>query len=451
MNTTKLYLPDFPKQHKVKDVDVVTLYHEGRFEELDSVVVCKDKFGNVTAIFGQNNWNCLPFSRLKSSNNLNMTEFDRTPELQRELKLLSFGWLFNKCPKKKKALSFSGIRSRFAKLKIAYRFLADNNHRSLKVLSIPNIWIEFENYLISQEYAQGTIEHCFVAINAAIHDASWHKLSLGLAPVKSKKICQRLSAREMQQTLVIPERLCGAIYGKAIKLVERAHPLRQLITDTEKALQDNYLEGKRRVDANVKAGATYKFMNADGSINNRRYTTIIADNIPQRPSHIIAPLANKLSEIPLKDGTDFLRYLGQLTTASYIVCGGFSGMRDSELHKLTSDSYYKDTYEGRDYHMLQSHTFKLGEKRETWVTAASSKIAIELMSSLTEKWQTEVVYPDTKYTNSLWVNQQHRSKKPVLIRNWPERLKRFCTQFHFTITKEDYQECLESNPQSVVA
>ncbi|EJC1072924.1 hypothetical protein MX230_002506, partial [Vibrio cholerae] len=96
MDTSKLYLPDFPQQHKVKDVDVVTLYHERRYEDLDAVVICKDKDGNVTATFGQNNWDCLPFSRKKDKNNLNTEEFKCAPKLQRELKLLSFGWLFNK-------------------------------------------------------------------------------------------------------------------------------------------------------------------------------------------------------------------------------------------------------------------------------------------------------------------------------------------------------------------
>ncbi len=67
MDTSRLYLPSFPEQHKVKDIDVVTLYHEKRLEELDAVIICKDRSGKVTATFGQNNWNCLPFSRKKNT------------------------------------------------------------------------------------------------------------------------------------------------------------------------------------------------------------------------------------------------------------------------------------------------------------------------------------------------------------------------------------------------
>ncbi len=39
-------------------------------------------------------------------------------------------------------------------------------------------------------------------------------------------------------------------------------------------------------------------------------------------------------------------------------------MRESELNELTPNSYYKDTFEGREYHLLQSHTFKLGEREK---------------------------------------------------------------------------------------
>ncbi|EGQ9698347.1 hypothetical protein FWP48_02645 [Vibrio parahaemolyticus] len=449
MDTSNLYLPDFPKQHKVEDVDVVTLYHEGRFEELDAVVICKDKEGNVTATFGQSNWNCTPFSRKKQKNTLKIDEFDNAPDLQRELKLITFGWLFNKNPKQRKAPKFSTVLSRLSDFKKTYRFLSDNNLSSLQALSSPVVWTQFESYLHRKSYAQGSIESALVGINAAIDDAYWHKLALGIMPIKTTEIAKQLSDKEAQQTPAIPERLCDAIYGKAMHLVEGAYPYKQLIADTENALQANYLEGKRILDKKIAEGQTFTFTNADGSIDRRKYTIAICAANPREPKEIIAPLAKKLPDIPLEHGSDFQRYLGQLTTASYIVCGGFSGMRDSELDKLTPHSYYKDTFEGRDFHMLQSHTFKLGEKRETWVTAPSSKTAIALMSTLTERWRKEIKYPDEKYANSLWVSQTLRSRAPVLITDWNARLKRFCRQFDFIVTEEDYQECLESNPRSL--
>ncbi|MEZ8013488.1 MULTISPECIES: hypothetical protein [Vibrio] len=449
MDTSKLYLPDFPQQNKVTDVDVVTLYHEKRYEELDTIVICKDKDGNVTANFGQNNWDCLPFSRKKSRNNLSTEEFDNIPELQQELKLLSYGWLFNKSPKQKKALKFSSVRTRFDNIKVVYRFLQRNNHKSLKCLSLSMVWSDFEHFLQEGNYAQGTIESTFVALNAAINDESWHKLELGLNPIKSKTEARRISFIEAQQTLVIPERLCDAIYGKAIELVNGAHPYRQLILDIEKSLQDNYVKGVRNLEERIKQGNHYSFMNEDGSIDKRKFTSAAQELQPHKVKDLIAPLAAKVPSIRLKSGTDFKRYWGQLTNACYIICGGFSGMRDSEIDKLTPKSYYKDSFEGRDFHMLQSHTFKLGHKRETWVTASSSKTAIELMATLTEEWRKEVSYPDKKYKDSIWVNKSYRSKPPALITGWNHRLQRFCNQFNFIVTEEDFAECLASNPRSL--
>ncbi|WHR54342.1 hypothetical protein O8413_23405 (plasmid) [Vibrio furnissii] len=448
MDTSNLYLPNFPQQHKVEDVDIVTLYHERRLEELNAVVICKNQEGDVTATFGQNNWDCLPFSRKKSRNNLSTEEFENIPDLQQELKLLSYGWLFNKSPKQKKAIKFPSVRTRFDNIKVVYRFLQRNNHKSLKCLSLSMVWSEFERFLQESNYAQGTIESTFVAINAAINDESWHKLELGINPIKSKTEARRISFNEAQQTLVIPERLCDAIYGKAIELVNDAHPYRQLILDIEKSLQHNYIEGVRNLEEKIKQGNRYSFIGEDGSIDSRKYISAVQEFQPHKVKDLIAPLAPKIPSIRLKNGMDFKRYLGQLTNACYIVCGGFSGMRDSEIDKLTPESYYKDTFEGRDFHMLQSHTFKLGHKRETWITASSSKTAIELMTTLTEEWRKETTYPDKKYKDSIWVNKAYRSKPPTLITGWNHRLQRFCNQFNFIVTEEDFVECLESNPRS---
>jgi hypothetical protein len=341
------------------------------------------------------------------------------------------------------------VHTRLKYIKKCYDYLIERGRSSIADLSKPSEWSKFESYLVEKNYAKGSIEKFFVAINAVIKDGSWHKVKHGFsAKIKGIELAAKLNSIEGQQTLTVPERLCDAIYGKAIELIEGAHPYRHLIAKTESDLQDNYLEGKRILDEKIANGATYAFMSANGEMDNNKYALAIGENAPQIPSDIIASLAQKLPDIPLNNGRDFQRYLGQLINASYIVCGGFSGMRDSELDKLTPNSYYKDTFEGRDYHMLQSHTFKLGEKRGTWVTASSSKVAIELMTVLTDRCRQQATYPDKKYANTLWINQTARSKAPILITNWNLRLKRFCKQMGFIVTEEDHQECLDSNPQS---
>lgn len=451
-NINHLYLDDFPVEHKIQPTDIVILYHERRFDELDAVVVCRDKDGNVTATFGQNNWDCFAFSRKKNKhkNNLKFSQLDAHPELQRELKLFTYGWLFNLSPQKRTAPKFSTVRARLAKAMATYLFLAQESAHSLFALSPTSVRQKFDEYLIERELNSSTLEQTFSALNKAIEYTPWHKIALGFSRIESKKEARRLSDIEEQQTLVIPERLCHAIYGKAIALIEEALPHATHIAETERNLQENYMQGKRIVEDKMKVGGVFRFMNSDGSIDRQKFAGTIANNQPKQLSELIKPLARKLPNIPLENGIDLQRYLGQLITASYIVCGGFSGMRDSELDKITPNSYYQDSLNGRVLHLLQSHTFKLGEKRETWVTAAVSKTAIDLMSILTKRWREKVQYPDEKYANSLWVNQIYRSHAPKLIADWGVRLKRFCKQFDFVVTDDDYQECVESNPRSQV-
>lgn len=449
-NTDHLYFADFPVEHRVQPTDIVTLYHEQRFDALNAVVVCRDKDSNVTATFGQSKWDCFAFSRKKGKNNLNFSTLDAHPELQRELKLFTYGWLFNLSTQQRKAANFSTVHSRLSHTITTYQFLAQESVHTLSALSSTNMRQKFDEYLIEREFSSGTLEHIFTAINKGIEYTPWHKIAMGFARIESKKEARRLNDIEQQQTLVVPERICHAIYGKAIALIEEALPHAVLIAGTERDLQDNYVQGKQILEDKVKAGSVFTFMNSDGSIDNQKFVCAITYNQPKQPNELIAPLARKLPNIPLKNGKDFQRYLGQLITASYIVCGGFSGMRDSELDKLTPNSYYQDSLSGRELHLLQSHTFKLGEKRETWVTAAVSKTAINLMSILTKTWRIEAQYPDEKYANSIWVNQIYRSHAPKLITDWNERLKRFCKLFNFVVNDGDYQECVESNPRSQV-
>ncbi|MDW2080585.1 hypothetical protein [Vibrio sp. 1640] len=449
MKNNHLYASNFPEIHKVHPIDIINLYHEKRFDELDDVLICKDKDGNVTATFGQSIWPCHPFSRNRGKNSLDFSNFDSAPELQRELKVFTSGWLFGSNQKTKKTLRFLSVYSQVSSIKKVYTFLMQQNQKSLSALSSASLRLKLDNYLQRQGYAQQTLLRAFIAINGVIHYEDWHNIPLGIKPIQSKKEALRLSEKGDQQFLVIPEQLCHAIYGKAIALIEEALPHAELLANTESALQDNYIEGKRALDFKVQQGYTYAFLNDDGSINTRKYASLVPHYQPHERKNIIRPLKDKLPGIALNDANEFRRYLGQLITASYIVCGGFSGMRDSELDKITPNSYYEDSLSGRVHHMLQSHTFKLGEKRETWVTAAASKSAIDLMTVLTKRWRNETVYPDEKYADSLWLNQGARSVPPRVITDWNTRLKRFCKQFGFLVTEDDYQECLASNPRSL--
>lgn len=450
MANPHLHTADFPERHKVKVVDVISLFHNKNWDALNYVVVCRDEGGKITARFGESKWNLMPYARSKNKTSLNFEGWDDAFELQLELKLLVYGWLFHRSHKGK-APQFTTIESRFNLARWIFEHLKQAGAKSLSELSSGKSFETFKGALIEHDFSQSRLGLLFTAINKSIELEPWLQYSFGFKDkLKSVRLAKEISDKVLQQTLTIPERLSDAIYGKAIELIEGALPHQSLIAKAEANLHENYLEGKRILDTKIQNGAQFTCADDDGNIiHTQMYAVAISDNQPLKPKAIIAPLSSKIQGIKLNNGDDFLRYLGQLITACYIACGGFSGMRDSELDKLTPDSYYKDNFNGRDFHMLQSHTFKFGKKRETWVTAPIVEKAIELASTLTKAWREQVAYPDNRYTNTLWCNHTVRSKPPVLIERWAPRLQRFCKQFGFVVTKKDYQECVESNPDSL--
>lgn len=86
---------------------------------------------------------------------------------------------------------------------------------------------------------------------------------------------------------------------KRLILSEEALPFRTLIAQTENALQDNYLEGKRTLDEKVTQGAMYTFLKTDGGIDNHKYASALQEN-EASVLDIIAPLAEKIAECYVK-------------------------------------------------------------------------------------------------------------------------------------------------------
>ncbi|MCL1127617.1 hypothetical protein [Shewanella surugensis] len=451
MSHISLYPEDFPEQFKALEVEVINLFQQQYWGTLNNVVICRDREGNITACFGDNDWKLHPISRKKSKNHFDFTFLDDTPELQVELKLLAYGWLFNKNTRKSKSPTFSTLETQFSAIKGAYKYLKLLDEPSLSELSNKKKWADFEETLIEKDLTQGSLHRMFVGINHAISLEPWLKYSFGFeTKIASINLAKSLSKKTKQQTLVIPERLSNSIFGKAIELIKGALPNKMKIVQVENELQENYLEGKRILDSKIRRSSRFSCTDIDGNIiDSRKYRTAIGDWVPRETRDIIKPLTDVINGVTLNNGDEFRRYLGQLITACYIACGGFSGMRESELNELTPKSYYKDTFGGRDYHMLQSRTFKLGEKRETWVTAPIVKQAINLAEALTRSWREQIKQADNTFNNTLWCNQGYRSKLPIIIGNWNERLQRFCKQFNFMIIEDDYQECVESNPRSL--
>ena len=65
-----LELPrDYPIDNLPDTIDVPSLIREQRWDELEAVPVCIDSYGKVTAHFGQDVWDCTPYSVGKGTTN----------------------------------------------------------------------------------------------------------------------------------------------------------------------------------------------------------------------------------------------------------------------------------------------------------------------------------------------------------------------------------------------
>ncbi|ELL8699399.1 hypothetical protein RX307_001575 [Escherichia coli] len=450
---TAIHLPEeFKKNSYAEQEDVVELSRIKNWDKLNQTVISTDTEGNAMVYFGEPVWNIRHYfseSKVKK-HNFNFSDFHASQELRIELKLIVYGWLFHKNSFQSKAAKPSSLIERFLKLKVTYRFLLENNYTSLTTLtnSTKN-WNLYEIYLIDKGLSQVHLTHVFISLNHVFALHQWLKLVFNLDKIKSLTLAKKLSNKSKQQTLTIPERIADEIYGKAIELVEVAYNYRKELAMTEKLLQQNYIAGKLIIDKKIQSGVLNWLTNSTGKIvNKHRYAQEINKVKPQKSKFIVNSTLKDPNLLLEKGNRSFKYYYNQLITACYICCGAFSGMRDSELGELTSESYFMEKFDGREFHMLQSRTFKLGEKSTTWVAAPIAKKAIELASELTKEWRLERSNASAMLaTDVIWLSRSIGSKMPIFV-DWTARLKRFCKHFNIIVNSNDYRECVESNPNS---
>ncbi|MCE2595860.1 hypothetical protein [Motilimonas cestriensis] len=437
---------------EINNKSIIELVREEEWDALENTVICQDKNDNITAKFGDIYWDITPYtdSMNEHRKRFNFSELISSPSLLLELKIIVYGWLFHKSTSKHRPMKITSILSRFSSIKSVYLYLMKRGFSSVNALSDQKNWSDFEDMLIEKEYSQNHLNHVFNAFNSIVYLQPWCGIDFNLSIPNAQALALSLSNRREQQTLVIPENISDQIYGKAMKLVEAAYPHRKVIAITESELKKNYLIGEEVLNKKISSGHSLTCVDYNSkTIDKRKFYSAISDHLPQSPKDIMLLHLSSIKEFDMiSNARDFRRYYGQLITACYICCGCFTGMRDSELGQLTPNSYYCEAFEGRDFHMLQSKTFKLGEKIETWVAAPIAKKAIELAASLTQEWRDYLTKNSNKYKGTLWVNNIYRSRSPVVISDWPNRLKRFCKQFNIKVTEANYEECIESNPQS---
>lgn len=450
---TAIQLPaELIKSNQAEKDNVVELVRLENWERLNQTIVSTNTEGNPMVTFGDSVWDIRHyFSQSKVHKHaFDFSEFHDLPELTIELKLIVYGWLFHKSSIRTTPAKPSSLIDRFLKLKKIYRYLQNNNHKSLVELTKnESKWRNFEQSLIEQNLSQRSLNCIFVAFNHVLSIQNWLNIDFQIDKLKSVTLARKLSNKTSQQTLSIPERIADEIYGTAIKIVEKAYEHRIDIALTEFLLQKNYLEGKLIIDTKIQTGVWNWLTDSSGKIiNKHRYAQEITKAIPKTNEYIISNTLKSTSVMSEIGSLTFKKYYNQVIAACYICCGAFSGMRESELLELTSNSYFMEEFENREFHMLQSKTFKMGEKVTTWVTAPIAKKAIELASELTKEWRIERKNISNKLsTDVIWLSRSARSNPPVFV-SWTAKLKLFCRQFKINVNASDYKECVESNPNS---
>ena len=460
-HTLEIYLPDnINENHCPETCDVVSLHRAQCFKELIDVAICMDDKGSIAAKFGDIIWNCSPLIITKNLTHkqINFSELKSHSSLLYEMKLICYGWLFTKNMKYSSPTKTSTIISRSSGLKKSYNFLMLNNLDSISRISEPATWEKYLSFLEGERMSAGTIVHILSALQQAHQMFPWMGFDYPEIIFKptplSKKIC-REEATEREQTLAIPEGIADKLLHNAVNLVETAWQHRDKLGETERRLQENYKLGEQEVHNKIKSGQWKWLTVQEGTPEFRHHFAKETSHFsPFKPSDIISELLGEYPDRPTDaNGAWWHLQRGNLTAACFVCCAAFSGMRESELFELTSDSYYNAIYSGRTFHFLKGKTHKIGEKHTEWVVAPIVQKAVELMSVLTKHLrefllQEALTERDKELAQCLWLSQGQRSTDPKRISCWILRLRNFSKYAGAIVSEKDYAECLRANPNS---
>ncbi|EAB1843905.1 hypothetical protein EG720_13680 [Salmonella enterica] len=460
-DTLKIYLPDSVNENQCPEAcDVIFLHRRQCWGELNDIPICIDNKGNVVARFGDIIWNLEPLVVTKNATHrqINFSVLKSHPSLLYEMKLICYGWLFTKNMQYSLPTKISTIIGRASGLKMSYKYLMSNSLDSISRICEPEIWGKYLNFLEEQKKSAGTLVHILCSLQQAYLLFPWMGLDyreIKFSPTNlSKKIC-RDEAIERAQTLAIPEDIADKLLHFAVNLVDTAWQYREQLGETERRIQENYKLGEQAVQNKIISGQWKWLTTEEGTPAFRHHFAKEAARFsPFNPAEIISELLTDYPDRPTDaNGSWWHLQRGNLTSACFVCCAAFSGMRESELYELTSESYYNAVYSGRTFHFLKGKTHKMGERHTEWVVAPIVQKAVEVMSALTKHLREYLLQDastarDKELAQCLWLSQGQRSTQPKRISCWALRLTNFSKYSGAIVSEKDYAECLRSNPNS---
>ena len=270
-------------------------------------------------------------------------------DLQLEAKIIVYGWLFHRSSTRSRPAKFSSIESRCnTPLNEIFSFLAENKHDSIVALNQTGVWQSFLAWVQAKDRSHISVGHVLRTLRFIAKNACWHNIRLILPEFKVDDLAGRLCHNERrthQQILALPQSVADTLYGEAIRFVESAWPHRLALEETERRLQENYLQAKSIVDAYLAEGHFPALVNPEGEITDKhRYSLTIKSFLRERVQDTIHSCLGPSGLLPGEkaDGDWLKKFRGQLLTSCFICCAAFSGMRLSELFELTKDSFHTE-------------------------------------------------------------------------------------------------------------
>lgn len=472
-----LALPaDFAPDNVPPRRDVISLFVNQKWDELDRVIICTNKFGEVTARFGDDVWDCSAYASDQGTDR-NQRAFyfgylTQSDYLLRQVKLIIYGWLYEQGHNSGARCKLSTLASRFnTGIKKILVVLEENNISDISSLTEPETWRLVEDSLAKRKLSKRTLELAFTGLRSIENLSRWLPFEFEIPLNVNRELAKKLACQtklESKQTLAIPQSIANLIFGEALKLVEIAWPYRWKLAQLDRDLQSNYDAGRAIVDYKINTGIWQWLSNeSDPVAYAKTYTEEINKATPRRQREIIQQALADTPLLPVGekslDGTWFSRWRSSLQSACFICCGAFTGMRVSELFELRSNSFSTYTFEGQVYHSVRAATHKLaaGKKTEEWLASPVVEKAIDLADALSSSSREQLLMVAAHTTNesqrdqlikvssNLWLTQHQRKNLPKLISRtkWNDRLRKFSKDVGAKVTKASLAEARQLNPR----
>jgi integrase len=310
--------------------------------ELAKIVVAYDFSGNKRSLFSDVLWH---FSSYYKVNNTTRTSLDFSsiaPMFRHTVK--SHIWLLMR---NRRAIAVTTLQSYLTTSSGLQNLTSEIGGKSFEFLNTDNNYTKLLELCKKKRFSQATLKHMFNFINRLDSHGLVSRKILNI-----NKLVTKLG-RSSKQTIAIPERLASAIYKDALATVRFYHTYRHSIGDAQ-----------HEADKILAAGITNNFSQE----------------------------AKKLKQIyglpKCFNITRGYQDQNRIATACYLVIGGFSGMRYSEIASADKLAYHERSIDSENsISYIRSYSTKTNKgipKETDWVTVPETKLAIELWHEIFE-------------------------------------------------------------------